>query len=177
MNLNIAIDEELCLRPFVLDDLQAYIDCQLTEEAKIGFTSFPVNDEHEKNTLKDIILQYSKEKPSDITLAILYKEQFVGFVGLEELNTNTYEHKGMICYCVHSQFKNKNIATRAVKAMTSFGFDDLKLIRIWGLCQAQNEASKRVLEKAGYTREALLKKNCRYEVVGIVDELLYAIVK
>lgn len=47
----------------------------------------------------------------------------------------------------------QGLTTEALKALISFGFDQLQLHRIEAGCAVENVASIRVLEKAGLTRE------------------------
>jgi RimJ/RimL family protein N-acetyltransferase len=51
--------------------------------------------------------------------------------------------------------------TEAVKLITKFGFEKLKLKRIEAFVFTFNKASKRVLEKAGYKLEGILRKNSK----------------
>ncbi len=50
------------------------------------------------------------------------------------------------------EYWGQGIATETCSACIAFGFDVLKLNRILGLVLAENEASIRVLEKCGLTR-------------------------
>jgi ribosomal-protein-alanine N-acetyltransferase len=69
----------------------------------------------------------------------------------------------------------KGYITAAVRAVVRYGFDDLDLHRIEAACQPDNMASRRVLEKAGFTEEgfarAYLKINGAWR-----DHLLFGIV-
>lgn len=51
----------------------------------------------------------------------------------------------------------KGYATEAVRRMTTYGFDERRLEKVWARVFAFNEASMRVLEKAGYDHEATLR--------------------
>jgi len=50
---------------------------------------------------------------------------------------------------------NKGITTRAVREVTRFGLEELRLHRIEIALRPENGASKRVAEKAGYVFEGL----------------------
>jgi len=53
----------------------------------------------------------------------------------------------------------KGYATEVGRALLSFSFEQLKLLRIWAWCDTENSASVRVLEKLGMRREAHFRKS------------------
>jgi RimJ/RimL family protein N-acetyltransferase len=65
------------------------------------------------------------------------------------------------------------IATEAVKQATERGFSDLDIVRIEALVDPENIGSIRVLEKAGFSREAYLK-NYVVHRARIRDRIIYA---
>jgi ribosomal-protein-alanine N-acetyltransferase len=58
-----------------------------------------------------------------------------------------------IGYWIDQRFASRGYTTRAVKLLTKFGFDGLKLHRIEINLRPENEASKKVAVKAGYVLE------------------------
>jgi RimJ/RimL family protein N-acetyltransferase len=50
-------------------------------------------------------------------------------------------------------------ATEAARATLRFGFTELHLHRIFGVCQAANGASARILAKLGIRQEAYLRES------------------
>jgi RimJ/RimL family protein N-acetyltransferase len=70
----------------------------------------------------------------------------------------------------------RGYATEAARAVVDFGFDALRLHRIWAWCVAENTASARVLEKLGMRPEGRLVEHA--EVKGRwLDTLLYGILE
>ena len=63
-----------------------------------------------------------------------------------------------IAYYLSPTAWGRGMATEAVMEITRFGFEDLKLHRIQAIVMPENTASVRVLEKAGYAKEGLLRK-------------------
>jgi RimJ/RimL family protein N-acetyltransferase len=55
---------------------------------------------------------------------------------------------------------NRGIVTEALSLFTRYAFTDLKLLRLFALPFADNTASIRVLEKAGFTPEGVLRSSC-----------------
>lgn len=71
-----------------------------------------------------------------------------------------FEKKSMaeIAYFLHPQYWGQGLGTEAVKAITRFGIQDLTLHRIQAKVMPENIGSLKVLEKAGYEKEGVLKK-------------------
>ncbi|NBU20652.1 N-acetyltransferase [bacterium] len=66
---------------------------------------------------------------------------------------------GDIGYTLRKDHWGQGLGTEVAKALVQFGFNQLKLHRIWATCHVNNKASARVLEKAGMQREGILRKN------------------
>jgi ribosomal-protein-alanine N-acetyltransferase len=76
-------------------------------------------------------------------------------------------------YWLGETFWNRGIMSRAVRAVTRHGFAEFGLTRIYALPFLPNEASQRVLEKAGYKREAVLRRSV-IKNGEVLDQALYA---
>jgi ribosomal-protein-alanine N-acetyltransferase len=78
-------------------------------------------------------------------------------------------------YWAGEMYAGHGYITAAVRAVVRYAFEDLDLHRVEAACQPDNIASRRVLEKAGFTQEgaakAYLKINGAWR-----DHLLFAIV-
>jgi RimJ/RimL family protein N-acetyltransferase len=71
----------------------------------------------------------------------------------------------------------RGIATRAVRSLTALAFAaDPELRRLYALPYASNPASARVLEKAGWRREAQMRESVIKDGV-VLDQWLYAILR
>lgn len=46
----------------------------------------------------------------------------------------------------------------AVLAVTQWAFEDPAVFRVWAVCDMENRASARLVEKTGFEREGVLKK-------------------
>jgi ribosomal-protein-alanine N-acetyltransferase len=81
-----------------------------------------------------------------------------------------------IGYWLAQPFWGRGITTAALKSLTGYAFDTHRLRRIASVVMAPNLSSARVLEKAGYVREGIMRN-------GVVkhgeayDLLLYAMVR
>lgn len=95
-----------------------------------------------------------------------------GSIGLV-LKTDVYRKTAELGYWLGEPFWGRGIATEAVSALTEYAFSTYDLVRIFAGVFEGNAASMRVLEKAGYTQEARLRKNA-FKEGRIIDELIYA---
>jgi [ribosomal protein S5]-alanine N-acetyltransferase len=76
-------------------------------------------------------------------------------------------------YWLGEDYWGRGIVTEALHLFTGYAFADLRLLRLFALPLADNVASMRVLEKAGYVREGTLRSSCvKYDKVR--DQAVYA---
>jgi len=119
----------------------------------------------------DFIARTQAQEPA-CTFAITYRRELAGCVGLV-LQDDVYRLTAEVGYWLGESYWGGGIATQAVRLITRYGFERLDLRRIYAGVFAHNPASCRVLEKAGYQREALLRQAVvKNGVVG--DEVRYA---
>ena len=74
---------------------------------------------------------------------------------------NLEEAKAEIGYWVTADIRGKGIATQATKLLTEYGFETIGFHRIEALVVESNKPSLKVLTKAGYIQEGVLRdKSC-----------------
>ncbi|MGD2033878.1 MAG: GNAT family protein [Bacteroidales bacterium] len=115
-----------------------------------------------------------KEDPKT-TFAIDCQNELSGVIGLVPLQ-DIYRKSAEIGYWIGEPYRNKGIATVAVRQIVNYGFGELQLIRIFTGVFEHNKASQRVLEKCGFTLEAI-SKNAIFKNNRIMDEYRYVILK
>ncbi|MDW3196268.1 MAG: GNAT family protein [Cytophagales bacterium] len=108
-----------------------------------------------------------------ITFAIEFEGRFAGIVGLEP-QQDVYAHTCEIGYWIGEAYWGKGIATQAVNLATTYAFETLGLLKVYAGVFEFNKGSMRVLEKAGYLQEAILKSSVQKNNM-IVDEVRYCI--
>lgn len=82
-------------------------------------------------------------------------------------------HKGEIGYWLGSPFRGLGIMTEVVEAACRYARERWALERIEALVYPHNQASIRVLEKSGFSKEELLREHLRRDD-DLVDALLFA---
>jgi len=81
-----------------------------------------------------------------------------------------------IGYWLGEEYWNRGICTRAVEVVTTHALFKLGIVRIFAGVYQRNSASMRVLEKNGYVREGVERRNVIKDG-RIIDTVLYAKVR
>ena len=99
-------------------------------------------------------------------------DELLGNAGIRRHHTDA--GRWDIGYLVAPWARGRGVATRAVELLCRFGFAELGAERIEICAEPSNEASMRVAERAGFTREGLLR---RYQAVKGVrrDMVMYSL--
>ena len=107
--------------------------------------------------------------------AIVVDGAAAGAVGLH-LKKDIRRRSAEIGYWLGEEFWGRGIVTEVVRALTADAFERFDLSRVYAGAFEWNEASMRVLEKAGYAREARLRKAVTKDG-RTIDLLLFATVR
>lgn len=147
--------------------------------------SICLNDKEVLKTLHDIQypftlnaskkhIQESMHNKDKYEFAIILENKLVGGIVLENPNSNKKIFE--VGYYISRPYWGKGIATEALKILSKYAFNTLKLRKIWAGIISHNPASGRVLEKAGFKlegrQEKHIFKNNRY-----YDELSYGLLR
>ena len=73
--------------------------------------------------------------------------------------SDIYRKNFEIGYYIAEEYWGRGIATKAIKAVTSYAFKDFDIIRVYAEPFSDNTGSRRALEKAGFTHEATFRRN------------------
>ncbi len=116
------------------------------------------------------IREARKKKPRFITFNIDIGGELVGAVGVSNIE---YGHKAEIGYWLARKFWGRGLMPQAVREVTQFCFNTLRLKRVYAYVFVFNHSSMRVLEKCGFKREALMRYHVR-KGTKIIDEYVFA---
>lgn len=109
------------------------------------------------------------------SFAIAVDDQFAGGIGIT-LGTDIHSRSAEVGYWLGEEYWGKGIAAEALAAFVPWAFASFDLIRIWASVFTYNPASARVLEKAGFRREALFR-SAAVKLGQIHDEWRYGLVR
>jgi len=113
----------------------------------------------------------TSEKPAK-TLAIALPTEAIGCIGLQ-MGRDVHCKTAELGYWLGEPFWGRGIMTEAVAELTRYAFETFDLERIYAQPFANNTASARVLEKAGFVCEGRLRANV-FKDGQRLDSFLYA---
>ena len=117
----------------------------------------------------------SADKDKSFAFAITLNGKVIGSIGVFRQD-NIHYRTAEMGYYMGEKYWGRGYMTEAVKLVCDFVFENTDIIRIFAEPFAYNSASCRVLEKAGFRFEGVLRSNA-YKNGNIVDMKMYAIVK
>lgn len=113
-------------------------------------------------TVKDaeeyITAMLSSDKTKTFAFAIIVDDRVVGSIGVFRCE-NIHFRAAEMGYYIGESYWGKGLGTSAVKQVCSYIFQHTDIIRIFAEPFAYNTASCRVLEKAGFQLEGVLRNN------------------
>lgn len=111
--------------------------------------------EESKIYLEDILHNYEINKPDFQGLFLKSTHEYIGEAGV--LSYVERNRRAVIGYNLLPEYWHKGYATEITKAMVNHLFKNEGIERIEALVLESNKASRRVLEKAGFAAEGLLR--------------------
>ncbi|MBD5092330.1 MAG: GNAT family N-acetyltransferase [Clostridiales bacterium] len=122
----------------------------------------------EKDALEYITTMREVNENGTFAFAIVYNEKVVGSIGVFRKD-NIHNRTAELGYYLAEEHWGKGIMTQAVKMLCDFVFANSDIIRIFAEPFARNIGSCRVLEKAGFKFEGVLRSNAVKN--GIVEDM------
>ncbi len=126
----------------------------------------PYDREHAVKFIKEMLAS----EPEG-AFAIASPEEAIGVIGFH-LQPDVLCRTAEVGYWLGEPFWGRGIATRALIAITGYAFQRHDYLRLTSNVFGWNLASARVLEKAGYTREGVLR-NAVFKDGQVTDLLIY----
>jgi len=118
--------------------------------------------------------RYDKGEIGEWGIELKETGRIIGSIGFVELDTVNF--CGTVGYALSKKYWGKGIMTEAVKRIIGFAFEEMGLNRVEAVHIPENEASGRVMQKAGMLYEGLLRQRM-FAKGRFWDLKQYAIVK
>jgi RimJ/RimL family protein N-acetyltransferase len=170
------LTNRLCLRPPVLSDAESIHSAYATDPE---VTRYLIWQPHKHIEETNVFLRRCVEgwlTGSEFPWAITLKEsgELIGMVGLR-----IREFKADLGYCLARKFWGKGFVTEAATPIARWALAQPEIYRVWAMCDVDNLASARVLEKLGMTREGIMRRSQMHPAVSDKprDSYCYAMVK
>ena len=94
--------------------------------------------------------------------AITFNKKVIGEIVLEHPNKTKKVFE--LGYMVKRSQWNKGIASKAIRQIVKFGFNKIKILKIWAGTSKKNPASGKALEKAGFKLKGIKNKDYYWEI-------------
>ena len=117
-------------------------------------------------------IQYVVDPKVETNFAIDVAGEAVGNIGLR-IGEDIERYSAEVWYWLGEQFWGRGIVSKALQAITGHAFTEFNLTRLYAKPMAHNQASAKVLERAGFQREGLLRWSAVKEGI-LMDTVLYS---
>lgn len=153
-------DGEVALREWRRSDLPAMV-AMLDDEAIVRWTRVP-HPYSERDGLDYLARgEAERERGEGINLAVLDSSELELLGSISLRLASWADLRGQLGYLVGAHARGRGVAPRAIRLVTHWGFRELGLERIEILVHPDNGPSQRAAEKAGFTREGVLRSYTR----------------
>jgi ribosomal-protein-alanine N-acetyltransferase len=108
---------------------------------------------------------------------VLWSKEDGAFVGLVEIRVNP--HAVDLGYALSRRWWRQGLMSEAVQSVVEWALAQPEVYRVWAVCDVDNVASARVLERVGMQREGLLRRWLVHPNISEAprDCLCYSVVK
>ncbi|MGR3205556.1 GNAT family N-acetyltransferase [Bacillus glycinifermentans] len=172
--------ESIYIRPLTADDAEACLKLQTDNRG--FFERFSMERaadfytlEGQKKRLQTFWEQMQQDEDYYFGIFLQTDDALIGTINLFQVLRGSLQ-SAFIGYFLDEKHNGKGYTTEAVKLMVDYAFNDLKLHRIEAGVMPHNLGSIRVLEKAGFHKEGLARKNVKingkwedHQVLAIIN--------
>jgi len=109
-----------------------------------------------------------------MTAVILYKEEIVGLVSFNSINWSN--KTAYIGYWLGQEYQGRGIMTKAVRALTDYAFNQLKLNKVEIRAAVENKKSRYIPERLGFVKEGTIRQ-AEWLYDHFVDHIVYGMLK
>ena len=117
-------------------------------------------------------IEHVATRPVQTSFGIVVEGEAVGSISLM-LGDDIARRSAEVGYWLGRAFWGRGIMVEALRAATSYAFEQLELARVFAVPFATTPRSARVLEKAGYVREGVMRHSAVKDG-ALLDQVLYA---
>lgn len=149
----------ICIRPFRDSDIPEFVHAVCESSNSVGIW-MPWCHEGYTDAQAQVWFACCAEnirngRAYDLGIFSIDEKTLYGGIAINQINA---KHRyGVIGYWVRESKQRRGIATQAVRLISSFGFDELKLSRLEIPIAEANHASQGVAEKAGAAYEGIAR--------------------
>lgn len=151
-------DGEIVLRLRQEADVAAIAQASYDPETRRRLDDEPLTPDREHESVSRVAQQWSTGASAPFVIADAIDDQAVGLLNLAFEDD---EEVASLAVVVFPQARGRGIAARALRLAAIWGLQELGLERVFAEAAADNQASIRAMEKAGFHREGTLRAHCK----------------
>jgi RimJ/RimL family protein N-acetyltransferase len=161
-------DGDLALRPWTEDDVPALVGACNDKQIRHWLPAIPVpyTAEHARAYVRGEV------NPEERAFAMALDDVVSGSIGLR---VNAHGYRGSIGYWVAAPVRGRGVCTRALRLLSRYALDELRLQRLELITDPHNHASQRVAEKVGFQREGVMRAHLRHPDGRIRDSVMFSL--
>jgi ribosomal-protein-serine acetyltransferase len=173
-SIEIIVDKDIRLKIVGIEDAESIFNT-INRERKYLEEWLPfVEDTRDISYTKAFIEHSTAAISSNYTFTISYHNHFAGVIGFKDTDFNN--KKTEIGYWLSESFQHKGIITRSCKALINYAFDKMDMNRIQIKAAEENQKSRNVAERLGFTCEGI-ERDGELHSRGFVDLVIYSLLK
>lgn len=135
---------------------------------------YTVNKDEVYEQLRIINERIDRQEGINWTMTIKDSDELIGMVGYVRLIPAHY--RAEIGYMTITPFQRKGHTEEAAKAVIQYGLERMNLHSIEAIVNHENEASKKLLEKLGFSKDAFFK-DYLHHAGSFMNANVYSLVK
>jgi len=146
--------ERLYLRPILHSDEEGIFELDSNPAVHAYLGNRPITTRAQaREAIEYIRRQYLENGIGRWAVIDKKTSEFIGWAGLKFIGEEINGVSGFydVGYRLIERYWGRGLATEATNAALDYAFNTLKLPEVYGMCDVRNKASRRVLEKAGFT--------------------------
>ncbi len=165
--------ERLILRRFSENDAKEIYEGFVNQD---GFLYYVHKEkrtlQEEIESLKGITKKYDNPEYYNWLITTRTDKNIIGTINL---NVDNYNESVEFNYAIDDRYKSKGYMTEALEAVKNYCLKEIKVNRIFGGCEINNIASKKVMEKCSFVYEGTLRNYLKLRD-GYHDMYLYSFI-
>lgn len=169
---------QIYLRELNVADADSLLELQLNNRAFFEqFSMLRTEDYYTLDKQMQLIEEWkqSAERDEEYRFGVFLDEKLIGTINLFQVLRSSLQ-SAFIGYFLDQKHNGKGYMTEAVQLLIEYAFNELKLHRIEAGVMPHNIGSIRVLEKSGFHKEGIARKNVKinnrwedHQVLAIIN--------
>jgi len=168
------------IREVCIDDLQQYFNLiknnrEWLEDFFAGTVAITQTIEETRIHLQDVIEKAKKKNYFPFVIIDSFANALISSIQIKNLDWNI--PKGELGYYIDKKYEGKGIVTKAVSLIIDFGFNELKLNKIYLRTHEENIGSRKVAEKNNFQLEGIIRNDYKTTSGNLVDLMYYGLIR